>query len=311
MSISLKIPFIRSIAGIAAAKISLLFGRKRLLTIFGGPASGKKVMFNRQMGLGTLAGRNDLKILKALQKLMHHNVVLKKDAVILNAGAGFGLYELFFSKHLGSHCQQYAFESGSGAQDLLEKNITANNIKNTTIIKKAISGKIGIINFFENPLFGSSLIEEEARHHSKETVAKTVFTTTIDIFCKRYVLSPSFIRLNVCGCANQAINGAMETIERSRPVIFVSPHRTEEKTAIAQLMDMHQYEAFSINEFEWLKVKNEDDPLEDILHGPLLLVPYRLKEEVNYAMFNRYRRDAGAVQKWMPGGNTTDGYAFN
>lgn len=309
---SVHIPFITPFAGWAKAKFTLLTGKQPFCTIVGGPVSGKKILFNREIHLGDLAGRSDIKVLKTLQKLVLHQVVLKKDAVIINAGAGYGLYELFFAKHLGNRCQLYAFESGTGAQELLEKNLHVNNVQNATMIKKAISGKIGIINFFENPLHGSSLVEEEAqRNKSKAPVAKTVFTTTLDIFCKRYILSPAFIRLNVNGSADQALQGAAETIEKCRPVVFVQPRRKEERAAIVQLMEQQQYEAFSINEFEWVHLENdEEDVTGEALQGPLLLCPYQLKEEVNYAMYNRYRRDAGAVQKWMPRGSSGD-YALN
>jgi FkbM family methyltransferase len=312
MAFSFNLPIIKSLAGLAVTKLGFNSSNKNFYPIFGGPAAGQKILLNRNVGMQVLSGRSDMRNMKALKKLMLHRVVLKKDAVILNAGAGFGLYELFFAKYLGNQCNTYSFESGTGAQELLEKNMAANKIENNTIVKKAISGKIGIINFFENPLFGSSLIEEEAKQHNKKApVAKTVFTTTIDIFCKRYGLSPSFIRLNVCGGTDQALNGAMETIEKSKPVILVNPHRPEERKAIVQLMNTYQYEAFSINEFEWLRVKDEDDELEDILEGTMLLCPYQLKEDINYAMFNRYRRDAGAVEKWLPENKPTGGYAFN
>lgn len=304
---------LRSLAFLAGAKLSLLGKAKQFCSIFGGPVSGKKIMFNKHIGIQTFSGRNEKKSLKTLQKLIRHHVILKEDATIINAGAGFGLYELFFAKHLGNLCHVYAFESGSTAQELLEKNIAHNNIKNTTVIKKAVSEKIGLINFFENPLHGSSLIEDEARSHSKDTEVKSVFTTTLDIFCKRYALCPSFIRLNVSGSASQAISGAKETIGKFHPLILVDPRRAEERAAIAQLMEEQQYDAFSIDESEWIRLggNNEDETMEDALHGPLLLCPYRLKEEVNYALYNRYRRDAGAVQKWVTGRNASEDYALN
>lgn len=301
---------LRSLAFIAGARLSLVGKAKQFCSIFGGPVSGKKILFNKHIGLQTFSGKNEKKLLKTLQKLIRHHVVLKEDAVIINAGAGFGLYELFFAKHLGRLCHVYAFESGSTAQELLEKNIAYNNIKNTTIIKKAVSEKIGLISFFENPLHGSSLIEEEARSHSRHTQTKSVFTTTLDIFCKRYSLSPSFIRLNVSGSAAQAIEGARNTIERCHPLILVEPRRSEERTAIAQLLEAEEYEAFSLDESAWLRANN-DEPMEEMLNGPLLLCPYRLKEEVNYALYNRYRRDAGAIQKWITGSNASEDYALN
>ena len=115
---SLHVPFITPFAGWAKAKFSLLAGKQPFCTIVGGPVSGKKILFSKEMTMGDLTGRSDIKVLKALQKLVLHQVALKKDAVILNAGAGYGLYELFFAKHLGSQCQLYSFESGSGAQDV-------------------------------------------------------------------------------------------------------------------------------------------------------------------------------------------------
>lgn len=301
---------LRSLAFIAGARLSLPGKKNRFCTIFGGPVAGKKILFNKHIGLNIFSGRSELKTMKTLQKLIHHHVVLQEDAVIINAGAGFGLYELFFSRHLNNNGHIYSFESGTVALELLEKNLAYNHIENATVVKKAVSEKIGLISFFENPLSGSSLVETMARSRSKETATKNVFTTTLDIFCKRYELSPAFIRLNVNGSVNQALQGAQETIERCQPLLLAEPRRAEERAAIAQLLDTQQYDAFSISEYEWVRTQ-EDEQVQDILNGPLLLCPYRLKEEVNYALYNRYRRDAGAIQKWLPGRNTTEDYALN
>jgi FkbM family methyltransferase len=288
--------------------VSFFYRPGRYYRIVSGPLAGQKIFYHRQLNRSVLNGSNEIRNLQAISKLIQHQVGLKKTSDIIDAGAGVGVYELFFNKMLGNTCNIYAFEPNENGAKEWRKNMQANNIGNADLVTKALSSKIGLIDFYETSLQGSSLNEKTVQ--GREYERKSVYTTTLDIFCKRYHIEPAFIRLNTEGGTHLSLAGCHETIRRFRPMMLINTKNLEESQSVNEVLEQFGYEAFDIAEFQWVKQQLPEDETEDRgLTGSLLLCPRELKEEVSYALFNKYRRDAEAASRLQ--GASRGKYAFN
>lgn len=82
---------------------------------------------------------------------------LDKHAVILDAGADFGMTTLFF-KWRRPECTVHAFEPDPESFKLLQKNIQQNNLSNVYVYCAALDTKVGKTSFYKSAEEGSLLM---------------------------------------------------------------------------------------------------------------------------------------------------------
>lgn len=146
--------------------------------------------------------------------------MLGKDSVIFDIGANTGWYSCHLSVMAGPESSIYAFEPVFHTFGLLKRNIVLNGLKNVTALNFGLSDREGPALFYVPSWSGSvaasmrPLLEEENR-------VVTCNLTTLDSFVRQGGIDRmDFVKCDVEGAELMVLRGAMESIERFRPVIY-------------------------------------------------------------------------------------------
>lgn len=140
---------------------------------------------------------------------------------ILDGGAFIGDSALFLLEYHPSIV--YAFEPHPSTFENLLKIIKANEKSNSIIpVKKGLSNES-----FECEIFGdgagASIFKNESKNIKKSTAIKC---TTIDQFAEENDIDVGMIKLDIEGAESDAINGAVETIKKCRPILVISVYHS-------------------------------------------------------------------------------------
>jgi len=154
-----------------------------------------------------------------LQNLMHP--YLRSGSVVLDIGAHIGTSAIDCAKHVGCEGSVIAFEPNPKIYQELLQNIRLNHIQNIIALPIAIGAKQELGNMYTphennegNSLFCPS------RHGAISSIPLDLLELT----------NISLIKIDVEGYEKKVISGAINTILRERPVIFIEiweEHREE------------------------------------------------------------------------------------
>ncbi len=145
---------------------------------------------------------------------------IKENQSILDIGANYGQMTVVLSKHVAKlgNGVVYSFEAEPFVGEILSHNIQLNECNNVKKVLKAVYHKNAEKLFFPNPdfkkfsAFGSYGIDPAAKN------GRTVETITIDSLNIQEPIC--FIKVDIQGCDLFALQGAVETIKRYKPVII-------------------------------------------------------------------------------------------
>jgi FkbM family methyltransferase len=149
--------------------------------------------------------------------------VIKEGDTILDVGAHYGMYTLFFAKL--TQGQVYAFEPDLKAAHTLCNNVEKNSLTNVHVEKTALNDVVGefTLRCHEMGDTGASLLPNR---YSNESDLKeiTVKTNTIDKYCKENGVIPNGIKIDVEGAEASVITGALNVIKKYHPWILLEFH---------------------------------------------------------------------------------------
>ena len=147
---------------------------------------------------------------------------VKKDDVVLDAGANMGHLSLVFSKHAGDNGKVYSFEPDKyNIQTLLNNVKLDSSLPNNIIVEdKLLWNTNTFIDFEESGTVGSSAVWFSGKHAvvKKETV-------TIDSWVKSKQLSRlDFIKMDIEGAEIEALDGCVETLQNFKPNFAIASY---------------------------------------------------------------------------------------
>ena len=137
---------------------------------------------------------------------------VKDGDIVLDIGANIGYYSLVFSQIVGTNGRVFAFEPDPNNFALLKKNIEINNLKNVTLIQKAVSD-------VSKPLSLYLCDYNHAQHRiypsprCNETI--TVESTTIDEHFSgtEFYNRINFVKMDVEGAEYDVLEGMKKTLK--------------------------------------------------------------------------------------------------
>ncbi|MBD3337562.1 MAG: FkbM family methyltransferase [Candidatus Lokiarchaeota archaeon] len=149
----------------------------------------------------------------------HHGLVyLPKDRLrtiankdFLDCGAFVGDSALIFEKFYNPK-KIYSFEPDEESYDYIFNTIKINKLKKVVPIKLGVGAKEGEVNFTHMSC---------ASHVTQEKADTRIKLTTIDKFVFDNDLDVGVIKLDLEGYAYEALQGAVRTIEKFRPVLLI------------------------------------------------------------------------------------------
>lgn len=159
-----------------------------------------------------------------LEQYRYKNLVKIGDGdVCIDAGACLGDTAMYFVQNGAKHV--YSFEIDKSNITLMETTLKRFKMEDkVTIVNEAISDTEGKTFFTPTPdNIGAGKIGAKV-----DKTSLPVAMTTIDAFCKKNGVEPTFIKMDVEGAEPEALKGAQETLRKYRPKCAVCIYHTWE-----------------------------------------------------------------------------------
>lgn len=142
---------------------------------------------------------------------------IKKGQTVFDVGAHKGAYSLWMKKAIGKNGALVCFEPQQKGAQLLQKLFKSKNVK---VEPLALSNKKGPTKLFVQPQKGISY-EASMIDKYEHAVTEEVIATTIDDYCRENFAFPSFIKIDVEGHEQNVIEGALDVLNKLKPVLLV------------------------------------------------------------------------------------------
>jgi FkbM family methyltransferase len=142
---------------------------------------------------------------------------VKPGDVVFDIGANVGFYTLLASVLVGNEGKVIAFEPLPRNLVYLNRHMKMNHCPNVTIYQYAVSDNTGeaCFNASSNPSMG----------HLSEGGEIKVKTVALDeLILLRDISPPEVLKIDVEGAEDRVLKGAEHTINRHKPIIFLSTH---------------------------------------------------------------------------------------
>ncbi len=187
-------------------------------------------------------------------------------ATVLDIGAYIGTHTLAFARMVGPDGHVIAFEAQPVAFGVLERNVTANQLKNVRVENVVVSDRPGAIviptiDIDQSGSFGSASVSAELHTAPRENQAAigpgshTVEARSIAID-ELELAQCDLLKIDAEGAEDLIIRGAERTIERLRPVIYAECNSVEEGLRTVEVMRasgyavrLHIVDAFNADNF--------------------------------------------------------------
>lgn len=188
-------------------------------------------------------------------RLFHH--FIPSGGTVLDVGGFIGTHALAFSEMVGPDGHVLSFEPQAASFALLEENVRHNHRINVRIHNAAVGSRLGDIQLAPMNVgapinFGSLTIYEGGTGTSGEVDVATV--VTIDSL---ELGRCDFIKLDVEGAEDSALDGARDTIARLKPVIYAECNSLSDAarsfallTSFGYSLFLHVVDAFNPDNFE-------------------------------------------------------------
>lgn len=125
----------------------------------------------------------------------------KKDLTIIDCGANIGLTALYFAKYAK---QVYAIEPAQQHVDIIKKNLEGNDIKNVTVVKKALSNVNGTTKFFHNT--NTTMFSLNPAVNNKNDFEEVETITMDKLFEDKNITNVDFMKVDVEGHESEIFN---------------------------------------------------------------------------------------------------------
>jgi FkbM family methyltransferase len=152
--------------------------------------------------------------------------VVRPGMTALDVGANLGAYALLLGRWVGGSGSVYAFEPAPEAHEGLVRHVRLNGLEGVVHpVREAVGAAETTGAFVAAGIHGEGRLAA-----ASEAAAGTqaVPVTTIDEFCRRRHLRPSFIKVDVEGAELEVLRGARDTIRGAgdQLLLFVEMHPT-------------------------------------------------------------------------------------
>ena len=141
----------------------------------------------------------------------------QEGSVFVDIGANIGYHTLHIARHVGEKGHVYAFEPDDENFALLKKNLQVNGITNVTLVKKAVSNKVGFAKLY---LSDTNKADHQIYETKEMRKALEIKTTTLDDYFADYIGSIDFIKMDIQGSEYLAFNG-MQNILKKYPNVKI------------------------------------------------------------------------------------------
>jgi len=143
--------------------------------------------------------------------------------VALDVGANVGAYAVLLGQWVGTSGRVYAFEPSRAAFSGLLRHVSLNAQDR---VVRAVEAAVADFDGDANLIVADTAGESRLAGPLEAAATTSVATTTIDAFCRREGIQPSFVKIDVEGAELAVLRGARETIRQraGELALFVELH---------------------------------------------------------------------------------------
>lgn len=179
---------------------------------------------------------------------------------VFDLGAYIGLTTLPISRVMEKTGVVHAFEPAQKNRQTLVEHLRLNDVKNVVIDGRLVGDQTTEeTDFFESDeICGmNSLVDTGKIDHAKK---RPVGMVSIDAYCEESKCQPDLIKIDVEGAELMVLNGALTTIRKSHPVIFLSVHPrhlSQLGVKVEDVVNLMINEGYQFHDFEDKKIQRE------------------------------------------------------
>jgi FkbM family methyltransferase len=187
--------------------------------------TGDRMRINafKHKGYWYFGRQRDHDVMASFKRLIH-----EADTVI-EVGGHVGYVSIYFAKLVGNSGRVFVFEPGVNNLPYAVRNLKV--APNIVLIPKAVSRCDRQVTFYLEDLTGqnNSLVKDfwafgenvKNAHVHGQYREEVVESVTLDRFIAERNLAPKFIKIDVEGAELEVLHGAINTIERYKPMLMV------------------------------------------------------------------------------------------
>jgi len=146
---------------------------------------------------------------------------LKKNDVVIDAGAYKGSFTLFCAKSVGDGGKVIAFEPDSENFKILKKNVKLNNLTNVILIKKGLWKKNEQLFFNEGDGENSSLFFDKM---SKKKITKVACVSLDSELARLKIHKVEFVKMDIEGAELEAIAGMKKILAKNKLSLAIASY---------------------------------------------------------------------------------------
>jgi FkbM family methyltransferase len=158
---------------------------------------------------------------------------IRPGMVCYDVGANVGFYTLLFSHLAGTGGNVLAFEPFPRNVALLRRHTELNHCDNVTIFDAAVADYDGTAQFEEAP--------NASMGHLSDQGGITVDCRRLDTLVREGFAAPDLIKIDVEGAEAGVLAGAVEILQKHKPVIFLATHGPKPHQDCLALLREHGY----------------------------------------------------------------------
>lgn len=166
---------------------------------------------------------------------------LRPGMVVYDVGAHAGYYSLVAARHVGTRGHVYAFEPVRASFRALKRHIECNGLTSiVTPFEGAVADVPGFLPFRDKPGVMESMLDPAG--------GRLVPTFVLDdLVARRSIQPPDVVKFDAEQAEVLVLRGAAKTIQRYRPVIFLSVHKPHTRAESIAMLHEWNYIVRSLN----------------------------------------------------------------
>ena len=159
--------------------------------------------------------------------------------VVIEVGANLGAHTVFFARHVGSTGRVIAFEPQRVVFQTLCANVAINSFTNVECYQQAVGEAPGTLlvpslDYTQDNNFGGLAL-------GGFTQGEPVLVVTLD---RLQLPRLNVLKIDVEGMERCVVAGAIETLDRCRPILYVENDRAERASELIRLLDSLDYNLY-------------------------------------------------------------------
>lgn len=187
----------------------------------------------------------------------------KLGSTVIDVGAHSGYFTICLSEAVGTSGKVYAFEASPVIYSELRETVDSNGLANVVAINKAVSDKVGHINFYLAPNWKSEISSMRPGEGESTVIDAVALDNAIPD-----AQTVSFVKIDVEGAEMKVLKGMTEIIQRDHPAMVIEisdPWLKELGSSSAEVfafLRLHGYKIFAVGEQDCIEVT--DPPTKQI-----------------------------------------------